>query len=167
MPRPQAVYIGLGSNIGRRQANLRAALKALSSLPGYRLVAVSSSYVTSPVGPRQPDFFNAVAKFMTIRRPEEVLADVKGIERAMGRRPARRWGPRIIDLDVLFYGRTVCAAPQLTLPHPRLHERRFVLEPLAELSPGLVHPLLRTTVRRLRDRARLTYPGQRVNIIKK
>jgi len=165
MTRPVTLYIGLGSNLGRRRANLARAMRLLNARH-YRLKILSPMYETSPVGPRQRNFVNAVAVFFTTRRPEDVLGDLKEIERAMGRRQARRWGPRIIDLDILFYGRCIFRSSRLIVPHPDLHRRRFVLEPLAEIAPRFVHPMLKTTLRKLRDRLVLTSPDQKVRIKK-
>ena len=168
IPEQTTVYIGLGSNTGDRERNIYRALKAVSGIPRLRVVKVSSLYVTSPVGPRQRDFVNAVMKARSRLSPAELLSRLKGIETDMGR-PSRhsRWGPRVIDLDILFYGRSIIDSSTLTIPHPRLHERRFVLEPLAEISPGFVHPALKQTVKSLRDRLVLTSPDQKVRIIKR
>ena len=135
-------YVGLGANLGDREGNLRAALELLSSEPGIAVVAVSSLRDTDPVGIRdQPDFLNAVAALETDLGPSELLARLLAVERALGRtRDGPRFGPRTIDLDLLLYGDEEIGDRELVVPHPRLHERAFVLEPLAELEPGLVVP---------------------------
>lgn len=135
-------YIGLGANLGDREAALRAALDGLAATPGVDVVAVSSFRETDPVGYLdQPRFLNGAAAVETELSPRELLDALLAVERALGRtRDGPRFGPRTIDLDLLVYGATVVDEPGLTVPHPRLHERRFALEPLAELDPELVLP---------------------------
>jgi 2-amino-4-hydroxy-6-hydroxymethyldihydropteridine diphosphokinase len=135
-------YIGLGSNLGDREATLRRALARLNATLGVRVVAVSSFRETDPVGfTEQPKFVNAVAAVETELDPRALLETLLSIERAMGRtRDAPRFGPRTIDLDLLLYEDRVVDEPGLQVPHPRLHERTFVLEPLAELEPALIVP---------------------------
>ncbi len=149
---PFAVYLGLGSNMGHREANLRMALGRLEPL--VRIEAVSSLYETAPVGVEaQPPFLNAVARATTGLRPHALLRLVKAIEEEIGRRPGPVWGPRPIDIDILLMGEQVVATDDLAVPHPRLAERGFVLAPLAELAPGLTPPEIRATIARLRDAA--------------
>ena len=135
-------YVGLGSNLGDREATLRQALAALGEVPGVRIVAVSSFRETDPVGfLDQPRFLNGAAAVETELSPQELLAALLEVERGLGRtRGPERYGPRTIDLDLLVYGDLALAEDGLELPHPRLHERRFALEPLAELAPGLEIP---------------------------
>lgn len=135
-------YVGLGSNLGDREATLRVALEQLAAEPGIQLVAVSRVRETEPVGVLdQPRFLNAAAAVETELPPRELLERLLGIERRLGRaRSGPRFGPRTIDLDLLLYGDEAVDEPGLEVPHPRLHERAFVLEPLAELDPGLVVP---------------------------
>jgi 2-amino-4-hydroxy-6-hydroxymethyldihydropteridine diphosphokinase len=135
-------YVGLGANLGDRSAMLRAALEQLAAEPGVSLVAVSSVRETDPVGPvDQPRFLNAAAALDTELSPRELLDRLLGIERRLGRtREGPRFGPRTIDLDLLLYGAERLDEPGLQLPHPRLHERLFALEPLFELAPSLVVP---------------------------
>jgi 2-amino-4-hydroxy-6-hydroxymethyldihydropteridine diphosphokinase len=136
-----AVYLGLGSNLGNRAANLRMALRYLPPLA--RVEEVSSLYETAPLGgEEQPPFYNAVCRISTGLGPEALLRHLKQIEFAIGRRPGPRWGPRPIDLDILLYGDQVLEHEDLIIPHPLLAERAFVLVPLAELSPHLLHPVL-------------------------
>ena len=139
---PVTAFVGLGANLGDPRAQLEAAVAALGALPGVTLVAVSSVYESDPVGPvqDQPAFLNAVAEVATTLGPAQLLAALHGIEQALGRVRSVRFGPRTCDLDLLLYGDVVSDDPALTLPHPRLAERRFVLDPLAELAPGLVLP---------------------------
>ena len=136
------VYVGLGANLGRREANLESALALLRREPGVEVVAVSSFRETDPVGlVDQPRFLNAAAAVETDLQPRELLDRLLAVERALGRtREGPRFGPRTIDLDLLLYGDAVVREPGLEVPHPRLHERRFALEPLAELDPALVVP---------------------------
>ena len=145
------VYIGLGSNQGDRRKNLRGAIQGMASLPGTHLIQSSSFYKTrAQGGGTQPDFLNAVVSLKTRSSPRELLKALQGIERQLGRaRPGSFWGPRPVDLDILFYGARILGSSALILPHPRLHERRFVLEPLAEIAPGFRHPVLKKTVQSL------------------
>ena len=137
----KTVYLGLGSNVGDREANLREALKRLES-EGTRVVRRSSLYETEPQELRdQPWFLNAVVEVETDLFPLQLLACVRNIEREMGRRRVTSKGPRNIDIDILFYGRNVIDTPDLEVPHPRIAQRRFVLEPLAEIAPSFRHPL--------------------------
>ena len=142
-------YIGLGSNLGDRRAQLEEALRRLDDDPAISVVAVSSFRDTDPVGVvDQPLFLNAAAALDTSVEPRELLDRLLAVERALGRdRSGERWGPRTVDLDLLLYGDVSLDEPGLTVPHPRLHERRFVLEPLLELDPAL-DAARRTTARR-------------------
>jgi 2-amino-4-hydroxy-6-hydroxymethyldihydropteridine diphosphokinase len=130
-------YVGLGSNLGDRRATLLRALELLGAEPGIRVEAVSGLRETEPVGlADQPRFLNAVAAVETELPPRALLDRLLGVERALGRmRDGLRFGPRTIDLDLLLYGCETVVEPGLTVPHPRLHERRFALEPLLELDP--------------------------------
>jgi 2-amino-4-hydroxy-6-hydroxymethyldihydropteridine diphosphokinase len=135
------VYLALGANLGERTSNLRRAVEALP--PAVSVLARSPVYETPPWGlADQPDFLNMVIKGETRLAPLELLKFLKRLERALGRVPSIRYGPRLIDVDILFYDELVLDTPELTLPHPRLHERAFVLVPLADLAPALVHPVL-------------------------
>jgi 2-amino-4-hydroxy-6-hydroxymethyldihydropteridine diphosphokinase len=135
-------YVGLGANLGDRDATLRRALELLAAESGIELVAVSSFRETDPVGfLDQPRFLNAAASLDTALGPRELLDRLLAVERSLGRtRDGPRFGPRTIDLDLLLYGDETIDEPGLTVPHPRLAERRFVLEPLAELDPALALP---------------------------
>jgi 2-amino-4-hydroxy-6-hydroxymethyldihydropteridine diphosphokinase len=136
-------YVGLGSNLGDREATLREALRHLDSVDGIAVVAVSSFRETDPVGVLdQPRFVNAAAEVETSLRPHDLLDRLLEVERALGRDRAReeRWGPRTVDLDLLLYGDETVEEPGLEVPHPRLAERAFVLEPLLELDPELRLP---------------------------
>jgi 2-amino-4-hydroxy-6-hydroxymethyldihydropteridine diphosphokinase len=136
-------YIGLGSNLGDREATLTEALRRLGAVDGIAVVAVSSFRETDPVGvPDQPRFVNAAAELETSLRPHDLLDRLLEVERALGRDRAQeeRWGPRTVDLDLLLYGDETVDEPGLEIPHPRLAERAFVLEPLLELDSELRFP---------------------------
>ena len=133
------VYLSLGSNLGDRRENLDRALDHLSQR--MRLVKVSSVYDTEPVeNTEQPRFLNLVCQIATRLAPAELLLLAKGIERKLGRQPGKVNAPRPIDVDILFYGNKVVNSPELVIPHPKLTGRSFVLVPLAEIAPDLVHP---------------------------
>jgi 2-amino-4-hydroxy-6-hydroxymethyldihydropteridine diphosphokinase len=143
-------YIGLGSNVGEREENLVRAISLLDSSPGIRVLRQASLYETEPVGVEaQPWFFNTVVEVEAELAPGELLRRLKEIEKALGREDRGRWGPREIDLDLLLYGDLVMEEDGLVLPHPELHRRRFVLEPLCELAPELIHPRLGRPLREL------------------
>ncbi|HKC72412.1 MAG TPA: 2-amino-4-hydroxy-6-hydroxymethyldihydropteridine diphosphokinase [Terriglobales bacterium] len=144
------VYLSLGSNLGDREANLQAAIEHLAALG--EVAAVSSFYETEPVEfARQPWFLNCAVALQTEKMPKQFLAALQGIEKAMGRQRAQPKGPRVIDLDILLFGNSVVDTAGLTIPHPALHQRRFVLEPLAEIAPEQRHPVFKRTIRELRD----------------
>ncbi len=143
-------FISLGSNIGDRAANIRNAIKALERVG--KIVAVSSLYETEPVEfIEQPWFLNCTVPLETELNPHELIAELLSIEQEMGRYRQQKKGPRNIDLDILLYGDLVLNDATLTIPHPAMQQRRFVLEPLAEIAPEIIHPVLRRTIRELRD----------------
>jgi 2-amino-4-hydroxy-6-hydroxymethyldihydropteridine diphosphokinase len=154
----QPVYLSLGSNVGERAGNLHAAIDRLRDLGD--VVAVSSLYETEPVEfTSQPWFLNCAVKLDTEKTPQELLAGILGIERQLGRQRTQQKGPRVIDIDIVLFGNSIVADPGLTIPHAAMHERRFVLEPLAEIAPDVLHPILQRTIRELRD---ALPPGQAV-----
>ena len=140
------VYLSLGSNLDDRAANLRTALEKLGDLGAVN--SVSAFYETEPVGlTAQPWFVNCAAKLDTEKMPRQLLNGVLNLEQEMGRQRKQKNGPRIIDIDILLFGSAVMDMPRLTVPHPRMLERRFVLEPLLEIAPDLVHPVTRRPLR--------------------
>jgi 2-amino-4-hydroxy-6-hydroxymethyldihydropteridine diphosphokinase len=140
-------YLGLGANLGERHRNLQEALARLNTIPGIRVTRVSTFRATAPFGVEdQPEFLNGVAEVETELEPPALLAAVKAIEREMGRVPIYRWGPRLIDIDILLYDRLRWESPELTIPHPGILERPFVTEPLAELAPERLEELRRDAV---------------------
>jgi 2-amino-4-hydroxy-6-hydroxymethyldihydropteridine diphosphokinase len=142
------VYLALGTNLGDRPGNLQAAITALP--PVVKVLEKSPVYETLPWGVTdQPAFLNMVLKGKTRLAPMALLKHLKDLETRLGRRPSVRYGPRIIDIDILFHDDIVLNTPKLAIPHPRLHERAFVLVPLADLAPELVHPAFGKTIRQL------------------
>ncbi len=146
----KTVYLSLGSNLGDRGANLRRAIAALGTLGA--VTAVSSLYETEPVEfTAQPWFLNCAIALETELMPKQLLTRLLAIEQQFGRRRTQPKGPRTLDIDILLFGNAVVDTAALTIPHPAMHERRFVLEPLAEIAPDARHPILKHTVRELRD----------------
>jgi 2-amino-4-hydroxy-6-hydroxymethyldihydropteridine diphosphokinase len=161
MPRP--VYLSLGSNVGDREAQLRAAQARLSGVG--RVVVASSFYETEPVEfTEQPWFLNFVLALETSNTPQQLMTAILRIEEEMGRRRTQKKGPRSIDIDILLFDDIIMDSTNLTIPHPALQQRRFVLEPMAEIAPEVVHPSLKKTIRELRD---TLPPGQVVRKLQK
>jgi 2-amino-4-hydroxy-6-hydroxymethyldihydropteridine diphosphokinase len=149
------VFLALGANLGDRERNLNESLVRLA--PFVHVTSSSAIYETEPVGVReQPWFLNMVVRGTTTLSPVDLLRRVKKIEIEMGRSEGIRFGPRPIDIDILFYDRVIELSPALTIPHPRLHERAFVLVPLAEIASDFVHPRFRTRIRDLLARLEST-----------
>ena len=143
-------YLSLGSNVGDRKAQLRDAIRRLEAIG--RVIAVSSFYETKPVEfADQPWFLNCAVALETEKTPQALIKAVLAIEKDMGRKRLQKKGPRSIDLDILLFDDQIVDSEELVIPHPAMHERRFVLEPLAEIAPEAMHPILNKTIRQLRD----------------
>ncbi len=148
--KPVLAYIGLGANLGDPAGQLRRALEMLAALDEVEVARVSTFYLNPPLGPAgQPWYVNAVAQVKTRLTPEELLRSLGRVEAALGRVRGERWGPRVIDLDLLLYDGEVISTPDLVLPHPELHRRAFVLAPLAEIAPEAWHPGLQKSAAQL------------------
>ena len=157
------VYLSLGSNLGDPAANLNAAITGLRALG--EVAAVSSFYETEPIElTAQPWFLNCAIKLDTEKMPKQLMSGILDLEKGIGRRRQQNKGPRIIDIDMLLFGSSIIETKGLTIPHPAMHQRRFVLEPLAEIAPEVRHPVFKRTVRELRD---ALPPGQAVRRILK
>ncbi len=149
--RAPRIYLGLGSNLGEREANLKEAARRIADL-GLTIIRASSIYETEPIGyADQPWFLNRVVETASAspRAPAELLEGLLRIEREMGRRPSVPDGPRLININLLLYGDIVLSEVEIILPHPRMHLRRFVLEPMAEIAPGVKHPAFGKTMAEL------------------
>jgi 2-amino-4-hydroxy-6-hydroxymethyldihydropteridine diphosphokinase len=149
----ETAYIALGANLGDRQANIRAALAKLEQTPGVNVTKVSTLMENPAVGgpADSPPFLNAAAELVTSLTPTGLLAALLAVEQSLGRVREMKWGPRAIDLDLLLYGDRVVDAPGLSVPHPLMHERTFVLQPLVQIAPDVVHPASKRTIRELLD----------------
>jgi 2-amino-4-hydroxy-6-hydroxymethyldihydropteridine diphosphokinase len=159
------VYLSLGSNLGDQAANLKEAISRIAELG--EVLAVSSFYETEPVEhTAQPWFLNCAVKLDTEKMPRQLLAAVLDLEQQMGRRRTQPKGPRTIDIDILLFGNSIIEAKDLVVPHPALHQRRFVLEPMAEIAPEIRHPVFKRTMRELRDALPLGQSVKRVEVQK-
>ena len=151
----ERVYLGVGSNLGDRAAYLEKTKSLLLAIPQTRFLRSSRIHETEPVGgPPQGKYLNAVWEIETALPPRELKERLREIESALGRKPSVANAPREIDLDILFYGNKIIEEKGLRIPHPRLHERRFVLKPLTELAPEMRHPTLKKTVKELSEELR-------------
>ncbi len=140
------IYLSLGSNLGDKKKNLQKALEELKKDP-ITVKKISSFYKTQPVGLKeQPDFFNIVIKAKTSLSPDELLKSILNIEKKMGRKRKKKYGPRIIDIDILLYNDLIIKKKELNIPHPAMHERNFVLIPLKEIEPQLIHPEFKNNI---------------------
>ncbi len=165
----ETVFIAFGSNQGDRQDLCDRAVALMGLLPQSTLTGVSSYYETEPMdmadGHDATWFYNGVVRLETQLQPEHLLAICRETERGLGRDPELKRVSRPMDLDMLFYGRRIIDTPQLTVPHPRLHERRFVLAPMAELAPDWVHPHFEQTIQALLDRLRDTHHVRKLDVV--
>lgn len=142
------IYLSLGSNIGNRKKNLEKALTELDK-SNIKEIKISSFYETEPVGPKQRNFYNIAGKFKTNLKPQELLKTVKQIEEKLGRIKTYHWGPRLIDIDILFYGKQIVKTKNLIIPHKEIINRSFVLVPMNEIAPNFVHPANHKTIKTL------------------
>jgi dihydroneopterin aldolase/2-amino-4-hydroxy-6-hydroxymethyldihydropteridine diphosphokinase len=146
------VYLGIGSNLGDKEANLKGAVHLLEEDPDCRVKRISSFRVTKPIGGvEQDDFLNGALEITTLKTPEQLLQRIGGIEKELKRERIVHWGPRTIDLDILFYDNAIVQTKELTIPHPEISNRAFVLDPLCEIAPWLKHPVLGYTMLQLRN----------------
>ena len=160
-------YIGIGSNLGNTSFNCRYAIDQIETLSDCHVIAQSSLFSTEPDGVTgQPWYVNCIAQISTKKSPFDLLTELMAIESAMGRERRKRWEPRIIDLDILLFGQEIRESHNLIIPHPLMHKRRFVLEPLAELAPDLVHPVFKVTIQELLDELLILPNSRRVEILK-
>jgi len=145
------VYLGVGSNLGNREENIRKAFSILDETDGITVKTVSSLYVTEPVGPvtGQDDFYNVAAEIETSLKPRELLACANSVEQSLGRVRGERWGPRTVDIDILLWEDMIVDEDELTIPHPEMTRRAFVLKPLAEIAPEVIHPKERKSIAEL------------------
>lgn len=147
---PYQVYIGIGSNLGKKKENYLEALTRIAKIPKTRIIKESSPYESEPLGESKEWYVNGVVEIETELKPDLLLKKCKNIERAMGRKKVRkRWGARIIDLDILLYDNLKVEKKNLKIPHPEMHKRKFVLIPLSEIAPQVIHPILGATISEL------------------
>ncbi|MGH7802098.1 MAG: 2-amino-4-hydroxy-6-hydroxymethyldihydropteridine diphosphokinase [Thermodesulfobacteriota bacterium] len=148
-------FIGIGSNLGNRIENCAKGVEEISTFS--KIIVVSSFYETEPVDKEdQPDFINCMIEIETRLSPFDLLDSLKSLEDSIGREQGEKWGPRIIDLDIIFYDDLIIETDALTIPHPRAHLRRFVLQPLFEIAPDLIHPILKKSVSELLSERKCT-----------
>ncbi|MEW6096111.1 MAG: 2-amino-4-hydroxy-6-hydroxymethyldihydropteridine diphosphokinase [bacterium] len=146
------VYISLGSNLGDREKNIKEAIKLINANTSINIVKISPIYETEPVGVKNQDLFlNLVIELDTVLLPQELLAILKQVEGKLGKKIKRKWGPRTIDLDILFYDNIILELPDLQIPHKLMHKRAFVLIPLSQIAPNIKHPVLNKTINDLLD----------------
>ncbi|HUU41640.1 MAG TPA: 2-amino-4-hydroxy-6-hydroxymethyldihydropteridine diphosphokinase [Desulfatiglandales bacterium] len=146
-------YIGIGSNLGDKLSNCRHSIDRIGQLPECSVTARSSLFKTEPEGVSEQDWYaNCVVEVSTMQNPSQILTGLMNIESNMGRVRKKRWEARIIDLDILLFGQKIIKSHHLLIPHPLLHKRRFVLEPLVQLAPDLMHPVLKVTMKQLLNR---------------
>jgi len=144
------IFLSLGTNLGDRKANLVNAIAAM--WPSIRVLQESPVYETAPWGyEEQPSFLNQIIQGETVLPPLDLLHSLKKLETELGREPSFRYGPRLIDMDILFYDDLVFRTPELTIPHPHLHKRAFVLVPMADIAPDFVHPVMQKNIQQLLD----------------
>ena len=144
------IYLALGSNVGDRQQIIISAIESLHNHSQFFDIRISSMYLTEPYGlSQQRGFVNCAVRLESILSPRELLTEIQRIENQFGRTREIKWGPRTLDIDILFYGNEIIQEPDLIIPHPEIHKRSFVLQPLCELCPDLIHPVLHRSVKKL------------------
>lgn len=162
----ERIYLGLGSNIGDRAENIISALSILQSSGDIIIERISSFYETSPIGPSQRDFYNIAVKAHTKLLPADLLYFLKNIESVLGRKKGKRWGSRIIDIDILFYGNSIINEKHLQIPHKEIQNRLFVLVPLKEIAKNFIHPVFKKSINDiLNSDFSLTHKYQKVKMI--
>jgi 2-amino-4-hydroxy-6-hydroxymethyldihydropteridine diphosphokinase len=161
-----SVYLSLGSNVGDRAENIVSALSFLQRNMSVNVEKVSSFYETSPVGLKQRSFYNIVIEAQTDLKPYDLLLFIKHVEFILGRRKTIKWGPRVIDIDILFFGRKIIDQPDLTVPHKEIQNRLFVLIPLSEIAGDFVHSVLKQKISSILCDKLLTLKCQKVKIIR-
>jgi len=160
---PVIAYLGIGSNLGDPAGNCREALRRVSTLKGSEVLRRSSLYRTEPVGVgAQGWFVNGVAEIRTAFPAVQLLKALQWIEHSMGRERTERWGPRVIDIDILLFGQEIVNSESLVIPHPEMHRRRFVLEPMNEIAPYVIHPLFGVSMKGLLDRLEDRHAVERI-----
>jgi len=161
----KTVYLALGSNLGNRRQNVLAAAALMQKIKGIKVGKISKLYETEPWGYKnQPKFINAAVEIKTELSPLQLFMILKGIEKKLGRKPQKiKWGPRIIDIDILLYGDRVIKTGRLEIPHPQMHRRIFVLRPLSEIAPDVVHPELKKSIKALLEENRKKNEGHKEN----
>jgi 2-amino-4-hydroxy-6-hydroxymethyldihydropteridine diphosphokinase len=159
------IFLGLGSNLTNRADNLLSALSFIASSRRLDIKKISSFYETSPVGPAKRNFYNGVAQVSSNLSPQELLVLIKNIEKALGRKKTLRWGSRIIDIDILFFGNKIITQNDLSIPHKQIQNRLFVLAPLNEIAPNFIDPISKQKIKNLFRTASLNIATQMVKII--
>jgi 2-amino-4-hydroxy-6-hydroxymethyldihydropteridine diphosphokinase len=160
-------YIGIGSNLGDKSFNCRHSIDKINQLPGCHVSAVSAIFKTEPEGfTGQPWYANCVVELSTTQVPSQLLKGLLSVESDMGRIRKKRWEARIVDLDILLFGQEIIESNNLIIPHPLLHKRRFVLEPLVQLAPDLVHPVFKLTIRELLNKLPIPPCGGIIEVLK-
>ena len=161
---PVIAYLGIGSNLGDPIENCRTALREISSLKNVQVLRRSSLYRTEPVGETPQDsFVNGVVEIRTTFTAPQLIKSLQWVEQAMGRERNERWGPRTIDIDILLYGQEIIKTQSLVVPHPEMHKRRFVLAPLNEIAPYVIHPLYGVSMKGLLDRLEDDHGVERID----
>ncbi|MBW1673095.1 MAG: 2-amino-4-hydroxy-6-hydroxymethyldihydropteridine diphosphokinase [Deltaproteobacteria bacterium] len=165
--KPTIAYIGIGSNLGDKSFNCQYSIDQIDTLPGCHVIARSTLFKTEPVGvTKQPWYVNCIAQIRVTKSPFALLQGLMNIESVMGRVRRKRWEARIIDLDILLFGQEIRESHNLLIPHPLMHKRRFVLQPLAQLAPDLVHPVFKVTIQELLNKLPIPLYSGTVEILK-